>query len=153
MCITIAANYSFRGEQKVSRVVGESAFDKKVRFNHGNLSYHPVKRVESAKGSYRPTLPANSSLFDLKYQNTGPSGLEPSEMRTRDQNSHIDVGGIQERIYNSKPSDEPYKDRTNDDLRRADHNFSGIFQLKHSYEALSGGLRAKVGYSSGNNAR
>lgn len=117
------------------------------------MGYHPLRKVESSKTVYRPTLPANASLFDFKYQNAGPSGLEPSEMRTRDQNSQIDLGGIQERIYNSKPSDDPYRDYTNDQQRRGDHNFSGIFPLKNSYEGLSGGVRPKTGITTGNNAR
>ena len=108
--------------------MGDSALDKKIRANHGHLSFHPVQRVQSAK--IRPNFPGNSSLYDKQFGTVASGSFNPADFRNRDQTSKIDIGYELHNNYKAKPADDPFNDQSHAVRRTKDHNFSDIFHAK-----------------------
>jgi len=109
-------------------VVGESALEKKVRANHGHLSFHPIQRVQSAKAI--PNFSGNNTWYDKQFGAVASGSFNPADFRNRDQISKIDIGYEQHHNYKAKPADDPFNDSSHAFQRMKDQNFSDIFHNK-----------------------
>jgi hypothetical protein len=126
----IAFQKEFEVEAKKDRpqVFGSNPSEKRLRNMHGQLSFHPAPRVESAKG--RPNLQGNSSVFDAQYKSPSLNTFDPKEFRNRQLRSQIDLG--QEYCFNYKSKEKAgwTLDTTHSYQRGKDHLFSDIFHTK-----------------------
>lgn len=110
-----------------------SAAEKKLRFIHGHMSFHPAPRIQSAKS--RPNLQSTSSVLDKQYQSSGVGIFDPIQLKNRNLCSQIDMG--QERDYEVKAREREgwAMDKSNQQQRTKDHLYSDIFHVKYGEAA------------------
>lgn len=123
---------------------GQTAAEIKVRANHGQLSYHGVPRVQSAK-VLKVNAPGNTDILDLQFQSPATGLTNPADIKNRDKNTQIDigVGAGKQHDYNSKPVDDPFRDRVHEQARAKDQMFSDIFNSKPLAEGRNVQSRAR----------
>lgn len=133
------SNQAFQKEFEVEhhkdkpQVFGSNPSEKRLRLIHGQLSFHPPPRVESAK--QRANLQGNSSVFDSQYKTASLNTFDPKEFRNRHLRSQIDFGQEQSFDYRNKEKPGWTLDLANSQQRRRDHQFSDIFHTKIGEEA------------------
>lgn len=110
------------------QVFGSNPSEKRLRLIHGQLSFHPAPRVESAK--QRANLQGNSSVFDAQYRSSNLNTFDPKEFRNRHLRSQIDLGQEYAFDYKNKEKTGWTMDSANSYQRRKDQFFSDIFHTK-----------------------
>lgn len=118
-----------RGVPIREHVAGLTPHERKIRAIHGNLSFHPIRRVESAKE--RPNLPGTGSVMDRQFGAAPIGSMDPADFRNRDHKPKIDIGYEHHEYRRHKPTDDPFNDRNHEFTRLYDHNFSDIFHNKY----------------------
>lgn len=114
-------------------LLGSSPSENKLKFMHGQLSFYPISRIESANP--RPHPLGKPLVLCFHSKNTWSSTFDPLEIKNRQMNSKIDLG--QDKVYEHRAREREgwYMDRTQFVQREKDHLFSDIFHTKRADEA------------------